>query len=481
MLPGEARVGAVLVGGRRADRERGGQLATRTIATFDRVAPHRWRPRRRSHRTARPRGGTGRPSRSRLAQPDRLRAEDRRRRAPRRAGRPCSPEHRHLAGSRRRRARAHRRRCAAVASRVPTTPGIPYSRATIAECESRPPLSVTIAPSSGSRMLNASVVDSVTRTSPCWIRSNSAGPVTRRAGPSKTPAARGEAAQQVLLVLGLGAAEQHAERDAGRGHEAARRRAGGPTGRAGEGRVAEEPRRLPSPRARLRDAPPSASSSADGPRRPDQRRHLLTPASTMWRRRGSEPRAASRRPAAIAARRMSPEAQMSLKTPRSSRRRYMRRASPSSSSNSSRCSSGTLLADARDRVLESSPRSSPDGGADRPQQHVGHLERVPARDVEAVEQPVADQVEVAVDACRPSSSRARSSVEDRGRVAVGLDQLRASGSDANAATSACELVGRARRHRRRAAHQPEQVGRRQAGPVLTWAMKSPVGMTAAAV
>src|SRR5207244_12687106 len=29
-----------------------------------------------------------------------------------------------------------------VASRVPTTPGMPYSRATIAEWESRPPLSV---------------------------------------------------------------------------------------------------------------------------------------------------------------------------------------------------------------------------------------------------------------------------------------------------------------------------------------------------
>ena len=46
-----------------------------------------------------------------------------------------------------------------VASRVPTTPGMPYSRETIAACESRPPLSVTIPPSSGSRMLKASVVD----------------------------------------------------------------------------------------------------------------------------------------------------------------------------------------------------------------------------------------------------------------------------------------------------------------------------------
>jgi hypothetical protein len=74
-----------------------------------------------------------------------------------------------------------------VASRVPTTPGMPYSRATIAACDSKPPLSVTIAPSSGSKMLNASVVDSVTSTSPRWMRPNSAGPDTRRAGPSQTP------------------------------------------------------------------------------------------------------------------------------------------------------------------------------------------------------------------------------------------------------------------------------------------------------
>jgi hypothetical protein len=71
-----------------------------------------------------------------------------------------------------------------VASRVPTTPGMPYSRATIAACDSRPPLSVTMPPSSGSRMLNASVVDSVTNTSPLAIWPNSDGPETRRAGPS---------------------------------------------------------------------------------------------------------------------------------------------------------------------------------------------------------------------------------------------------------------------------------------------------------
>src|SRR5437867_1547826 len=74
-----------------------------------------------------------------------------------------------------------------VASRVPTTPGMPYSRETIAACESRPPLSVTIPPRSGRRMLKASVVDSATSTSPLTMRSNSVGPEITRAGPSYTP------------------------------------------------------------------------------------------------------------------------------------------------------------------------------------------------------------------------------------------------------------------------------------------------------
>src|SRR5207249_3316770 len=74
-----------------------------------------------------------------------------------------------------------------VASRVPTTPGMPYSREMIAACERRPPASVTIPPRSGRRMLKASVVDSVTSTSPLAIRPNWEGPETRRAGPSYTP------------------------------------------------------------------------------------------------------------------------------------------------------------------------------------------------------------------------------------------------------------------------------------------------------
>ena len=55
---------------------------------------------------------------------------------------------------------------ARVASVQPTTPGIPYSRLTIAAWDKSPPVSVTIAPIMGRTMLNASVVVEVTSTSP---------------------------------------------------------------------------------------------------------------------------------------------------------------------------------------------------------------------------------------------------------------------------------------------------------------------------
>src|SRR3954452_24822780 len=53
-----------------------------------------------------------------------------------------------------------------VASRQPTTPGMPYSRLTMAAWERSPPLSVTIAPIIGSTILKDSVVVAVTSTSP---------------------------------------------------------------------------------------------------------------------------------------------------------------------------------------------------------------------------------------------------------------------------------------------------------------------------
>ena len=72
----------------------------------------------------------------------------------------------------------------AVASRVPTMPGMPYSRATIAAWLSWPPRSVTIAPSSGSTTLKYGEVMRVTRTSPCCTRSKSAESSITRAVPS---------------------------------------------------------------------------------------------------------------------------------------------------------------------------------------------------------------------------------------------------------------------------------------------------------
>src|SRR5262245_27890447 len=71
-----------------------------------------------------------------------------------------------------------------VASRVPTTAGIPYSRATIAACESWPPRSVTMAPRSGRTTLKEGPVVRVTSTSPCCSRLKSCGPATTRTGPS---------------------------------------------------------------------------------------------------------------------------------------------------------------------------------------------------------------------------------------------------------------------------------------------------------
>ncbi len=162
-----------------------------------------------------------------------------------------------------------------VALRVPTTPGMPYSRATIAECESRPPLSVTIAPSSGSRMLNASVVDSVTSTSPCTMRSNSVGPDDAPSRPFVHTAAGGETAQQVLLVRRLGAAEQLAHRDAGRVHDPAdARRKARRVGRRGCRRPERRRSLLGGARAAVREALRELVGGRSA-RAGDERAHLV--------------------------------------------------------------------------------------------------------------------------------------------------------------------------------------------------------------
>ena len=74
----------------------------------------------------------------------------------------------------------------------------------------------------------------------------------------------------------------------------------------------------------------------------------------------------------------------------------MRRASPSSSSNSARCSSGTCerMPAMRASTLVGVVAGAVDRQPDRAQQRVGQLERVAPGDVEAVEQPAADEVEI---------------------------------------------------------------------------------------
>ena len=189
VLAREARVGAVLVDRGRAHRERHRQATAPPSSPARSSSRRRWPPPRRPGPTSATPGGTGRPVAERVAQPDRLRPEDRG--VARLVERDDVVLHRCVirAASLRRRcrrpARAIPSAMRSVASRVPTTPGIPYSRETIAECESSPPLSVTIAPSSGSRMLNASVV---ARRSPARRPAGSGrtrtGRRSSRAGPS---------------------------------------------------------------------------------------------------------------------------------------------------------------------------------------------------------------------------------------------------------------------------------------------------------
>ncbi len=175
----------------------------------------------------------------------------------------------------------------------------------------------------------------------------------------------------------------------------------------------------------LRSAKRCASSSADGPPVPVTSEHISSnPASTKCSASCTPPLLSTRRPAASTARRMMPDAQMSLKTPRSSRRRYMRRASPRSSSNSARCLIGYLRSDTGDVGVDGVVVT---GGAgdrqpDRPQQRVGQLERVAPGNVEAVEQPAADEVEVRRHRRADVASGRAQLGEGLARVAVGVEQ-----------------------------------------------------------
>ena len=89
-----------------------------------------------------------------------------------------------------------------VASPVPTTAGIPYSRATWDECEATPPVSVTTAAARAKRGVQAGVVAGATRTSPACNLSNSASERTMRAGPLARPELAGTPGRPARSIPG---------------------------------------------------------------------------------------------------------------------------------------------------------------------------------------------------------------------------------------------------------------------------------------
>ena len=78
-----------------------------------------------------------------------------------------------------------------VASQVPTTAGIPYSRATREACAARVPLSVMTAAARANRGVHAGAVAFATSTSPSRKPPKSWGPCTRCTGPVARPADAG--------------------------------------------------------------------------------------------------------------------------------------------------------------------------------------------------------------------------------------------------------------------------------------------------
>ena len=108
---------------------------------------------------------------------------------------------------------------------------------------------------------------------------------------------------------------------------------------------------------------------------------------------------------------------------------------------------------------------SGNGDADGPEECVRQFERRGLGDVEAVDEAVADQVEVAGDrrACfAPEGTQAR---EHLCGVAVGCEHLAGRGVLGERPLQALHLVGATRGHLCRTAHQAQQLGRRQARPV----------------
>ena len=126
-----------------------------------------------------------------------------------------------------------------------------------------------------------------------------------------------------------------------------------------------------------------------------------------------------------------------------------------------------LAADVGDGALDGcslGPRAF-EGHANGPQQRVRQLERVAPRDVEAVEEPVADEIEVRRRGRARLSLERAQRLEDAAGLVVRLEQPLGGRILRDRGPQPLELGGGARRHGRRAAQQAEQLGRRESGPV----------------
>ena len=121
------------------------------------------------------------------------------------------------------------------------------------------------------------------------------------------------------------------------------------------------------------------------------------------------------------------------------------------------------------------------GGTNGAAQRVRQLEREGVRDVEAVEEPVPDEVEIRGHGDPGPAIERAQRIEHATGIVLRLEQLLRARILPDRGDQLPELRGRPRRHGRRAAHQAEQLGRWEAGPVADVGEKVSVGTTAAAV
>ena len=333
----------------------------------------------------------------------------------------------------------------------------------------QPPLSVTIAPSNGSRMLKASVVASVTQHV-ALLDAVEVASARRRAGRSLPYAP--ELAPRPRITVSSCASSETAEHLAHRGADAqpsaGPSAAGAPTGRASAaGRRPGAPGRPSRCRSCGRRAAPPArrpsASTLPRPARTSRRCPRTTKCSASWSRpRCREPTAGCERGPAHQPGRPDVAVDTALVAHAGSRcgpPRAVRR-TPRGAPRERGCGRRRSAASTSGRR-----RCLVDRGADRAQEHVGQLERVVVRDVEPVEQPVADEVEVVVQRLAGRAGFPPQALEQGPGVLVGVEGLARGGVGAVRRDQRGVLRRATTGDQGRAAHQAEQLHRRQTGPL----------------